>query len=64
MSRSKKTDEPSVLLRLGKHFINQENIRGLKRKGKHTVVSLIKGEDITVEIDYDKIKSLLPGLRN
>ena len=51
---------PTVLLKVGKHFIEQDNIRSVTRKGKNTVISLIKGADIIVNIDYDKIMQMLP----
>lgn len=51
---------PTVLIKLGKHFIEQDNIRSISRKGKNTVISLNKGADIIVNIDYDKVIQLLP----
>jgi hypothetical protein len=52
---------PIVLIKLRKHFIEQDNIRSVSRKGKNTVISLIKGPDIIVDIDYDKVIQLLPS---
>lgn len=51
---------PTVLLKVGKHFIDQNNIRAVTRKGKNTVISLFKGADIVVSVDYDKIMQMLP----
>lgn len=51
---------PTILLKLGKHFIEQNNIRSVSRKGKNTVISLNKGADIIVNIEYDKVIQLLP----
>lgn len=55
------TGNPTVLIKLRKHFIDQDNIRSISRKGKNTVISLIKGGDIIVDIDYDKVIQLLPS---
>jgi hypothetical protein len=55
------TGNPTVLIKLRKHFIEQDNIRSVTRKGKNTVISLIKGADIVVDIDYDKVIQLLPS---
>ena len=54
-------NNPTVLIKLRKHFIEQDNIRSISRKGKNTVISLIKGADIIVDIDYDKVIQLLPS---
>ena len=51
---------PTILLKLGKHFIEQDNIRSISRKGKSTVISLNKGADVIIDIDYDKVIQLLP----
>lgn len=55
------TGNPTVLIKLRKYFIDQDNIRSVTRKGKNTVISLIKGDDVIVDIDYDKIIQLLPS---
>lgn len=54
-------DGPVILIKLRKHFIEQDNIRSIIRKGKNTIISLVKGPDIVVDIDYDKIIQLLPS---
>lgn len=46
---------------MGNHFIDQDNIRAIKREGKGTRIDLIKGGDIFVEVEYDKIKPLIPS---
>ena len=51
--------EMVVWIKIGKHFINQKNIRSIARKGDSTVISLVKGEDIVVNVDYDKIKNMV-----
>jgi hypothetical protein len=56
-----KKEQVVTWIRLGKQFINQDNIRSIKREGKRTRISLIIGSDIMVEEDYDKVKDLLPG---
>lgn len=52
-----------VWWKIGKYFINQDNIRALSRKGmgKGTVIRMFQGEDIRVNVDYDKLVVLLPG---
>ena len=52
--------ETVVWVKVGKHFIDQNNIRAISRKGKNTVIGLFSGKDIVVDVSYDKVKSLLP----
>ena len=51
-----------VWWKIGKHFINQDNIRSLSRKGigRGTAIRMYHGEDIRVNVDYDKLISMLP----
>ena len=49
-------------LKIGNNFINQDNIRGLSRLGKKTRIERINGEDIVVDMDYDKVRSALPNI--
>ena len=56
-----KSSKTPVWWKIGKYFIHQENIRSLKRNGKGTVISFFQGEDVTVNISYDKLRPLLPA---
>lgn len=51
--------ETIVWLKIGPHFIDEKNIRSVSRKGKSTVISLVRGADITVDIAYDKVQALV-----
>ncbi|TND10354.1 MAG: hypothetical protein FD123_602 [Bacteroidetes bacterium] len=57
--KAKSDNEIQFLVKLGPHFINEKNIRSLSRKGKGTLISQVKGNDIFVNIDYDKLQDLL-----
>ena len=58
-NKSDKT-KTNVWWKIDRHFINQENIRALSRKGKYSVIRLFYGEDVTVNVNYDKLSVLLP----
>jgi hypothetical protein len=48
-------------IKLGPYFIREDNIRSIKRMGSGTKIIRILGEDIVVEVDYEKVKGLLPS---
>lgn len=48
-----------IYLRLGEHFIAEENIRAIKREGIGTRIQLLEGNDIVVGISYDKVHTLI-----
>lgn len=48
-----------IYLRLGEHFIAEDNIRALKREGTGTRIQLQEGNDIVVGINYDKVLPLV-----
>jgi hypothetical protein len=52
-----------VWWKIGKYFINQDNIRALSRKGmgKGTMIRMYHGEDVRVDVDYDKLILMLPA---
>ena len=50
----------TIWIKAGKSFVNQANIRAVKRQGRYTRISLLAGEDVTVEMKYDKFMKLLP----
>jgi len=58
-----KTAEQKLIiwLRLDGHFIDQDNIRGIRREGKGTKISLITGHDLLVNVDFDKVKQIFSG---
>ena len=56
-----KTKKTPVWWKVRKYFIHQENIRSLKRKGKGTVISFFQGEDVTVNVSYDKLQLFFPN---
>lgn len=49
-----------IWLKIGKIFIDQETIRGLKRLGHQTQISLFSNQVIVVNASYDKIIEMLP----
>ncbi len=57
----KSNEKTAVWWKLGKYFIHQENIRSIKRKGKGTAITFFHGEDLLVNVKYDKLKILLPS---
>ncbi|HET6244439.1 MAG: hypothetical protein H0V01_06845 [Bacteroidetes bacterium] len=52
-----------IWLKIGKVFIDQESIRGLKRKGPQTQISLFSNQVLVVNASYDKIIEMLPSGR-
>lgn len=58
----KHTSQPIIWWKVGKHFIKEDNIRALSRKGfgKGTEIRMFEGEDLFVDVDYDKLIKLLP----
>lgn len=48
-----------IYLRLGDHFIAEDNIRAIKREGTGTRIQLMDGNDIVVGINYDKVQGLM-----
>jgi hypothetical protein len=58
---SQKEDKTTVWWKLGKYFIHQDNICSVSRRGKHSCIHLYHGEDIVVNVDYDKLSVLLPS---
>lgn len=63
IAHPEKTDKGKTRIwwKAGKYFIRQENIRSLRRKGRKTKISLFHGEDVTVDVEYDKLLVLLPS---
>jgi hypothetical protein len=61
MSADKQPSETPILIKIGKHFIPEKNIRSFARSGKATRISMIDGDDILVDLDYDKVAELMGG---
>ena len=59
-----KSSKTSVWWKIGKYFIHQENIRSISRKGKGTSITLFHGDDLLVNLSYDKLSVLLPSDSN
>ena len=49
-------------IKIGEHFINQANIRGIARQGSGTRIQRITGSDLYVKAEYEKVKELMPPL--
>lgn len=58
---NKKSDKIITWIRINGQFIDQDNIRSIKREGDRTRISLIIGSDIIAPVEYDKVKQLLPS---
>jgi len=46
-------------LKLDQYFIDEENIRAIKKKGKTTIIERMIGDDIVVNIEYEKLKGIV-----
>lgn len=46
-------------LMLGDIFIDEENIRSVRKNGKQTIIERVQGEPLITNIDYDKVKLLI-----
>ena len=49
-------------IKIGDHFINQANIRGIARQGSGTRIQRITGSDLFVKAGYERVKELMPPL--
>lgn len=57
-------DKTAVWWKIGKYFINQENIRSVKRSGRGSAITLFHGNDLQVDVKYDELASFLPSDKN
>ena len=57
------SEQTTVWWKVDKYFINQENIRALSKKGirKGTTIKLHQGEDVFVNVAYEKLLELFPA---
>lgn len=51
------------LVRLNGKFVDENNIRGIKRDGANTRISFTHGEDMIVEMPFEKVKALFPKVK-
>jgi len=49
-------------IKLGDLFIDEDNIRSIRKIGKNTIIEKIQGENIMVEMDYSNVKKLVKAL--
>lgn len=49
-------------IKLGDLFIDEDNIRSIRKIGKNTIIEKIQGQNIMVEMDYSKVKKLVKAL--
>lgn len=57
------SDNIPCLVRVGRKFVNEENIRAIKRDGANTRIQFMHGDDLLVELDYNKVKALFPRVK-
>lgn len=48
-----------VLLKIGRYFIPRQQIRSAERFGKGSKLILLNGEELVVNINYDKLAELI-----
>lgn len=53
----------NCLVRLNGKFIDETNIRAIKRDGANTRIVFIHGDDMVVAVPFDKVKALFPKVR-
>ncbi|MCB0409861.1 MAG: hypothetical protein KDD29_06550 [Flavobacteriales bacterium] len=46
-------------IKLDDLFIDEENIRAIQKNGKKTVIERIQGNNIVVDIEFEKVKLLI-----
>lgn len=53
------SSEIRVLINIGEHFLEENQIRSAARFGKGTKIFLNNGEEIVVHVSYDKVADVL-----
>ncbi len=53
----------NCLVRLNGTFLNEKNIRAIKRDGVNTRIQFIHGEDMLVNLAFEKVKALFPKVK-
>ncbi len=56
-----KSSEIRVLLNIGNHFIEENQIQSATRFGKGTKIFLINGEELVIAVPYDRVAQLVSG---
>ncbi len=46
-------------IKLDDLFIDEDNIRAIQKNGKKTVIERIQGNNIVVDIEFEKVKLLI-----
>lgn len=59
MLKLKIMEKIKTWIMLGDLFIDERNIRSVRKNGKQTIIERIQGEPIVTHIDYDKVKLLI-----
>lgn len=59
MLKEKNMGKIKTWIMLGDLFIDESNVRSVRKNGKQTIIERIQGEPITTNIDYDKVKLLI-----
>ncbi len=54
-------DKIKVWIKLREHYVVEDNVRAIYRKGNHTKLERILGDSIIVDIDYDKVVKMFPS---
>jgi hypothetical protein len=53
------SSEIRILIHIGQHFIPENQIRSAARFGKGTKIFLINGDELIVNVSYDRVANLL-----
>ena len=59
---SSKSPEIRVLLNIGSHFLDEKLIRSAVRFGKGTKILLNNGDEIVVNVAYDRVADILSAI--
>lgn len=57
-----KTTEIRVLINIGSHFFDEKQIQSAARFGKGTKIFLVNGDEIIVNVSYDRVADILSNL--
>lgn len=58
-TKEKNMEKIKTWIKLKDLFIDENNIRAIQKNGKKTVIERIQGENIVVDIEYEKVKLLI-----
>lgn len=48
-----------VWLKIGEHLVQKKDIHAVARQGEGTVISRTKGDDLIVDLPYEKVKKFI-----